>query len=243
MTRTPTHDNAPGMRPIPLIDAVDLDLLAKAARSGKRDHSRSIVAVDYTQSGDTRVFGAVFAIQHLEGEPWLVRGVLREGDEGPPILTRIAVEHFSDPNREVGGAIMRDIRFAEIRDRALVRLRERAWSLAHIKAAPPATVDAAHAAAKKAARKIAVGPHGAYPTDHYRYIAERYLALVASGRRDIHRALCEEESERLREPIGRERMRDWVRKATELGFLESGRRGFVGRLPGPNLRREGRSDG
>ncbi len=189
--------------------------------------------------GDDRVFAAVFAVQHIDHQPWLIRGVLRGGTSGPPILSRVAIEHFHDPDREVTGTVLRDLRFGEIRDRALTRLRERARNLGAMSFVPEPTARAAGVAAKKAGRgAIPVGSRGAYQPEHYRHIAERYLALVESGRRDVIKALEEEEGKRLGEPVGHERMRDWVRKATKLGFLAPGSPGTVARQPGPNLVRE-----
>jgi hypothetical protein len=235
MTGTPS--NVPGRRRFPVIDSADLDLLAKAARSPKRKPLGGVVAHDWRDpDGDERVFAAVFAVQHIDRQPWLVRGVLRTGASGPPVLSRVAIEHFHDPGREVTGTVLRDLRFGEIRDRALTRLRDRADNLGAMSFVPEARAAPAAEAAKKAGRgRISIDSRGAYPLEHYRHIAERYLALVASGRRDVLKALSEEEGKRLGEPIGHERMRDWVRKATRLGYLGSGTPGSVSRQPGPEL--------
>lgn len=239
MTGTPFLDVA-GRRRFPDFDEPDLGVLAKAARSPKRMPYGGVVAVDWKDpGGDELVFGAVGAVQHIAGEPWLVRAVIRGSTAGPPVLARVAVEHFRDLGREVTGAILRDLRLGEIRDRALIRLRERGTNLAAMSFVPESWRTAAREAGEKAGRgRIAVGPRGAYPAEHYWHIAERYLALVATGRRDVLNALSEEESKRLGEPIGRERIRDWVRKATRLGFLAPGQPGTVGRRPGTNYERE-----
>jgi hypothetical protein len=236
MTGTPS--NPPGLRGFPEPEGPDLDQLARAARSPKRMPFDGVVAIDWHDpAGDALVFGAVFAVQHIDGEPWIVRAVLRQSDAGPPVLSRVTLAHFNDPGREVTGAIVREIRLGTIRDRALVRLRERGANFAAMSAMlPEPWVMAAREAAEKAGRgQIASGAHGAYPRDHYRHIAERHLALTAMGRRDVLKALCEEESKRLDEEIGRERMRDWVKKATRFGYLEPGAPGKVGRRPGPSL--------
>src|SRR4051794_16755005 len=232
MTGTPT--NVPGRRGFPEPEGPELDQLARAARSPRRMPYGGGGAIDWHDPEDALVFGAVFAVQHISGEPWLVCAVIRQSDGGPPVLSRVKIEHCNDPGHEVTGAIVREIRFGTIRDKALVRLRERGANLAAMTAIlPKPWVVAAQDAAEKAGRgKIAAGAHGAYPPDHYRHIAERHLALVADGRRDVLKALCEEESVRLDELIGRERMRDWVKKATRLGYLEPGQPGRVGRRPG-----------
>jgi hypothetical protein len=64
--------------------------------------------------------------------------------------------------------------------------------------------------------------------DHYRRIALRYLEILEE-RRDVLVALAQEES------VPRETIRDWVRKATELGFLGPGTPGRAEQRPGPNL--------
>lgn len=77
-----------------------------------------------------------------------------------------------------------------------------------------------------------------YPDDHYRRIALAYLELQRQGvSRGIQQQLAEQE--------GRpwQTIRDWVRIATEKGFLGPGSKGKAGRMPGPNLYDDGSSDG
>jgi hypothetical protein len=91
-------------------------------------------------------------------------------------------------------------------------------------------------AAAAAQRPLNRGRHG-YPDDHYRRIALRYLKLVEE-RRDVLVALAQEESEGLGRDVPRETVRDWVRRATELGFLLPGTPGRASKRPGPNLYRK-----
>lgn len=236
---------APGGRPFPRLEGSDLDLLAIAAKRPKKMPLDGIVAFEWRDpGGDEQVFGAVFAVQHLDGEPWLVGAVLRGEGSQPPILSRVRVEHFDEPGREVTGKVIRDLRFGEIRDRGLARLRERAANLAEMSFVPEPWKKAASEASEKASYgRGAAGPRGGYPRKHYRRIAERHLALVASGRRDVLNALCEEESKRLGEPVDRERMRGWLRRAVKYGFLAPGRQGRIGREPGPNFKTKEEDNG
>jgi hypothetical protein len=75
-----------------------------------------------------------------------------------------------------------------------------------------------------------------FPADFYRGIALEYLALQKKGvSRGIQQQLAKQESKRLRRPVSWQSVRDWVHRATELGFLSKGTPGRSGRLPGPNL--------
>jgi hypothetical protein len=198
-----------------------------------------VLAEAFDDPDDDAVFGAAFAVQLVDKEPWLVRGVLRSVPPGPPVMSRITVDHLTDRAREATGKVVRDINFGTIRDAALMRLRQRGHNRTLLHASDPdlftkKQVAEAEATAIRAARG-ARGPRGAYTAEHYRRIALRYLELVADGRRDVVNALCEEEAERLGEPVARERMRDWIRKTVRMGFLAPGKSGVVGREPGPNL--------
>lgn len=252
MPGTPTSVVAPLRdRPSP-VDTKSLEELLEFHHSGARTPSPYVLARDFKEEGDESVFGAAFAIQIEENESWLVRGVLRAVAGGTPVMSRITVEHLTDPAREVTGAIIRAIKFASIRNDAFVRLRQRATSLATLQQLPttspwirPSDVEAAQSAAAHAGRgALATGPHGGYSVEHYRHIARRYIHLVvADGRRDVLNALCEEEAVRLGQPIQKERMRSWVRKATKMGFLSPGQRGKSGRKPGPNLYKKEEDNG
>jgi hypothetical protein len=76
------------------------------------------------------------------------------------------------------------------------------------------------------------GPKG-YPDDHYRRIALAYLDLQSQGvSRGIVRRIAEDEGRQW------QTIRDWLHRATELGFLSRGAQGRAGRTPGPNLYKE-----
>lgn len=73
------------------------------------------------------------------------------------------------------------------------------------------------------------------PPEHYRRIAELYLALQSEGfDRGILDEIARRESTR-NKPVARDTARDWVRKATVLEYLSPGVVGRAGRQPGPRL--------
>src|SRR5262245_49535798 len=57
-----------------------------------------------------------------EEEPWLIHGELRYVANGPPVISRITVRHFEDPEAEVTGYALRDLPLASIRARVLQHL-------------------------------------------------------------------------------------------------------------------------
>jgi hypothetical protein len=173
--------------------------------------------------------------------------VLKSVEASRPVLCRVTIEHFSGQQREVTGEVIRSINVGTIRTVALVRLREKAGSrvlLAQAGVVPAelarVTRDAAVEAAKGA---LARGPHGGYRPEHYRAIALRRLELDGEGREGVIDILCAEWSELLGEQVDRERMRDWQKKATALGFLAPGKPGVKARRPGSNLYPKEKNDG
>jgi hypothetical protein len=231
---------APARR-VPELDAFLLEGLFRRRKHLAASGTASIWvdAEPFHDDTDARVFGAAFARQEIDGEPWLVRGVLRSVESGRPVMCRVVIEHFSDQAREVTGTVARDINLGTIRSEALIRLREKAGSrvlLAQSGHLPQETAEMARAAAVEAARgALARGPHGGYRPEHYRSIALRRLELDAEGQTGVVGKLCAEWSALLSERVDRERMRDWLRKATQMGFLSPGRPGVTTRKPGPNL--------
>ncbi|MGD0984479.1 MAG: hypothetical protein ABSA65_11785 [Acidimicrobiales bacterium] len=94
------------------------------------------------------------------------------------------------------------------------------------------------------------GPKG-FGENFYRRLALDYLELQGKGvSRGIRWVLAEQENRRQkRDDIDDRTVRDWLTKATRLGFLSAGSPGRAGRRPGPNLyedsttRKEGSTDG
>jgi hypothetical protein len=175
-------------------------------------------------------------------EPWRVRGILYRDPKGPPIVGDLVVEHFPISKKgargEVTGTVLRALPLGKIRREASEHaltgvLRARiARGMSEEQLAP-----ARRAVAE--AGKPRPGRPG-YPDKHYQQIAERYLDLIEAGRRNVLVALAAEESARQGREIPRETIRDWVRKATERGYLAPGKPGRAEARPGPKLKRKGK---
>jgi hypothetical protein len=226
----------------PLPDHHMEELLAAVGDPTNSVPSPWVLAGEFEEPGDAAVFGAVYAVQMLKDEPWLIRGVLRSGGLAGPALVRVTVEHFTEPAREVTGSVIRDINFGQIRDAALAYLGPRAdfikimadagvqlpYDSSRVQAIEKASAEATKAPSRS--RRIR-------SVDDYRRLAVRYLELVAEGRRDVLKALADEEG------VRRETVRGRLRKATELGMLGPGKQGRAGREPGPNLHRKEQDNG
>jgi hypothetical protein len=177
-------------------------------------------------------------------EPWFVQGVLRRGPSGPAIVSKLTIEHFPVRARavpaEITGGVLRDLQLGTIRDQALRDLEPTATGRAamaqvggwHVSGKD---VEVARRAADEASKSRRGRP--GYPSEHYRRIALRYLELI-ERHRNVLVVLAAEESERAGRTIPRETVRDWVRKATERGYLAPGKPGRAEARPGSNLYRK-----
>jgi hypothetical protein len=177
---------------------------------------------------------------------WQVEGVLCRDPNGPPLVCALEVRHFPlskrEPRSEVTGTILRGVPLGRIREMAFEGLAgtlEARRSMAASDLFPHVSaedVDPAERATSET-RKPRRGRRG-LPDEHYRRIALRYLQLIELGRRNVLVALAEEESNRAGHPIPRETVRDWVRKATERGYLAPGKPGRAVARPGPKFKRK-----
>jgi hypothetical protein len=192
--------------------------------------------------------GAAFvAVEIVNNEPWLVRGHLDPTESGF-VISRLGVERFlfTDTGygarletgpEDVTGSVLRGLHPNKIRERALVGLQEKGiaheamnragWNL------PPKEFDQVRRLAE-AARELPLnrGRHG-YPADHYRRIAIAYIDEVkAHGGRGVLGRLASAEN------VSRATIRDWVKRARELGFLAPTKQGRAEATPGPNLYRK-----
>jgi len=182
-------------------------------------------------------------------EPWQLGGVLYRDAKGPPIVGDLTVEHFRVDRKlarvEVTGTVLRGLPLGSIRDSAVdqlpsIEIGRDAMAVVdplHVRAKE---VDQARRAAKEAG-KTKPGRPG-YPDEHYRRIALRYLTLV-ERHRNVLVALATEESKRLGRIVPRETVRDWVRKATERGYLAPGKPGRAEARPGSKLNKKEDDDG
>jgi hypothetical protein len=167
-------------------------------------------------------------------QPWVFRGILRRSTRGLLVVSEFEVEPYRPGGAEVTGTVLRGVRLAPIRQKAIAALggialfHETAASAGLSRISKEDVKRAQRAAADAEKQPLNRGRHG-YPPDHYRRIALRYLELIGQGRRDVLVALATEEGRK------RETIRDWVRKATKLGFLAPGKQGRAEARPGPNL--------
>lgn len=171
-------------------------------------------------------------------KPWLISGVLRRSKQRSWIVSELSIEPGKDNGGEVTGTLLRGINVANIREQVLGKLP--AIALAR-EVMPEFSEEAAarvRSAADEAGRQSLNRGRGGYPLDHYRRIAFRYLELLGAGHRKVLVELAAEESERLGRQVPRETIRDWVRKATRLGFLAPGKPGRAEPRPGRNLYRK-----
>jgi hypothetical protein len=178
-------------------------------------------------------------------EPWLVRALLYDVEEGPPVLTQVNVEHRQNPTTvEVTGNALRRLPIATIRDRANAQLRQRPDYLDALDIfgrVTPAERQRARRAAVAAKKLPLTRGRKGYPEAHYRRIALRAVEIFDpdrkdGGRRDVLNALAEEE----KKPYST--VRDWISRARGLGYLVPAKQGRTDFRPGPNLYRNEASD-
>ena len=236
---------------IPLPDGPEIEVLLLWAAD--EPNGRWLVTRVLSEATDPSVFSAVFAVQLVAGEPWFVRGVLQQSQTGPPVLSRVAVQHLNDPQREVTGPILRGLRLAAIRDEALRVLPRSAVVQTWLSKVPDALpthasrrrtpaaplISKQKAAATREAAAMAAGqPRRLLDDAHYRRIATRFLEIPGRG---VLRTLCAEESERWGEDIPIERMKQWLREATDREYLVGVKKG-ARRLPGQRLTNQKEED-
>lgn len=165
----------------------------------------------------------------------MVHGVLRQRKQ-LLVVSELDVEPNVPGGGEVTGTVLRALNIAQIRQRAMDALPGVLWAREAMRRAgvfniTDADVRRARRAASLAAQQPLNRGRRGYGPNHYRRIALRYLELVSEGRRNVLVALAAEEGR------PRETVRDWVRRATELGFLSPGKQGRAEARPGPNLYR------
>jgi hypothetical protein len=197
------------------------------------------VTVDAVSSGASFV-----AVDVVNDEPWLVRGYLRVAEEGF-VISRVGVERFQfgdtghgarleEAEADVTGKVLRGVRLGEIRERAVRRLQERGiaygalertgWDLS------AEEFEQARRLAEAARELPRTRGRKGYPPDHYRRIAIAYIDDIREhGSRGVLDRLAR--AERFERPT----IRDWIKRARELGFLAPTKQGRAEARPGPNL--------
>ena len=206
---------------------------------------------DRTVLGHVEALVAVAPNRSAGTQPWYVRGVLRETRSGSLGLCSVCIEHLTDPVAEVTSVVTHGIQLARIRDTAAARLAITAEAFA-IAASPSEEKKRQYdfvpysstAAEKRRARRImrAAGRQPQRPgrkgrgAEHYRAVALAALELYENGRRDVLKRLTEQYG------VPYQTVRDWTRKARELGFLAPTEQGRSQWLPGPALNRKEKDD-
>jgi hypothetical protein len=177
-----------------------------------------------------RALAGIVAVHIIDGEPWLIRGKLQSAEAGPPILTRLSVEHY-DTDVEVTGHVLRGLPAGEIRRKALEWLRPQ-LTIKTVLGATPAQKRWAKRVTEQAKRAPLKRGRQGYPDNHYRRIAIRCVELHNAGTHNVTGTLALE----LGKPY--QTVRDWIRTARQRGFLMPGRQGATDFRPGPNLYRK-----
>jgi hypothetical protein len=202
-----------------------------------------VMADAWQLDDDKAVFArvvAVFlapAVTNGDAEPWLVRAALRLDAHQHPTISRIGVEHLTNPDREVTGVILKRVPAPTIRNRALAYLLQREKTLDVMKKAgvelPQGWYESASHVATLARSELKRGPKG-YPREHYRRIALRCIELHRQGVRNVLRVLADEEG------VPYETARTWrdVARRKYRYLAPSPRQGQAWFEPGPNLYEE-----
>ena len=223
-------------RPLPLLTAHERRYLRGLWKAHRQKRGKLpppwVIAKAFKDPDDRNVIAAVIAIQPVADEPWLVRGVLRRTDAAPA-LTRLSIEHFTNPAFEVTSAVIHRIPAATIRDRAQAWLEPQeliadVLEVGGWKVKPEQKRWARRVSAEARKRPLTRGRKG-YPQEHYQRIALRAVELFGDGHRDVLARLADEEQK----PY--QTVRDWIYRARSLGFLEPTKQGRADFRPGPNL--------
>jgi hypothetical protein len=197
-----------------------------------------VYPVRFEDPDDEAVVAGIIAVHLIapnavsEPQPWLIRGVLRAQDAGPLQLARVAVEHFLDPSAEVTSTVIRGVPTARLRDFANSYLAVAPGVLAEEGVPSDAERRWATRVTRAAAKRPLRRGRGGYSVDHYRRIALLALEIHDKGHHDVVKELA------AREDRPYQTVRDWVRRARELGFLKPAQRGRSQWVAGPKLYRK-----
>ncbi len=182
------------------------------------------------------------AVRPSIAKGWIVSGyIVLSG--GELVIGQLTLEPELNTGTGITRSLLHGVSVSQILARAQAMLVQTPEWLELVKRLglgepPHADKERAHRAAATAATAGTARRRGrkGWGEEHYRRVALEYLALQREGvGRGILNRLAEREAKRLKKPIARETMRDWVRRARELGFLAGGVRGRAGARPGPNL--------
>ena len=210
----------------------------------KRMTSPFVVATSHTDKRDPTVFARFSALYLLDDVPWLVRGLLASDASDAPVVRRLALEPWDQDGPEVSSDVTHRLRVALLRDRALDSLRREPESLQVAERfGMKVTAKDRHTAVDLAAKATGQTRKGRPPLfgpEHYADLARECIALYRQGHRGIRATIAKERN------VSEATVRDWVRRARELGYLAESKHGKADYRPGPNLtsaEAEGANDG
>jgi hypothetical protein len=194
-----------------------------------------VIATPHKDKQDAAVFARFVALYLLDDVPWLVRGLLASEASGAPVVRRLALEPWHEQGPEVTTEVTHRLRVALLRDRALEQLRGKPQTLGIAERFGMGVtaedrqeaVDVAAKSGSKTRRKRGRPP--LFGPEHYAGIARDCIALYRQGQRGIRATLAKDRN------VSEATVRDWIRRARELGFLAESKHGRADYRPGPNL--------
>lgn len=186
----------------------------------------------YDDLADKSIFAAFIVIDRKGEKNWIVRGIIARSRHRGIVARQWTVEPFSPDGSQDGvtSTDMREIAFGAIFDHVVNHLAFLGWvaSLPAGGTTPEWREWATDAA--QLARDVEL---------RYERVARAYLALVAQGwRRGIIAEIARQETERAGHEVTVGTIRQWVRRARDLGFLARGPQGRIYGVPGPRLMEE-----
>jgi hypothetical protein len=195
--------------------------VARRARAATLKTTPWVEAELHPDDDDPRVFAAVYAViwatrtrASNQWHPWLVRGVLRLGDNQEPLLTRVSVEHRDNDNIEVTGHVLHNTPVGTIRKQAVAMLERR-------KAARDILRDTGWDIQEDEDEPVVVGKkrgRPSYTPAHLEEVARRAVALQAAGAPRIRDRLADEfglTKAGLGHLLARAREEHWLAPATQ----------------------------
>jgi hypothetical protein len=158
----------------------------------------------------------------VEEQPYRFEGLFRIGDSGIEIVQlQVTLKSFAAGG--IDSKALRSFPIGAIREELRAMFQDDAGQLP--RTYPPGKYGLAPRPGRRG-----------HPEEHYRWVAERYIALARQGRsRGIRALIAKEAEERSGLPVAENTVGDWIHRARNLGFLAPGMRGRVVSEPGPRL--------
>ncbi len=133
----------------------------------------------------------------------------------PDALLRAAQQSAGDLSGETENAVDWWIEQGQLRDQAAIELRR--------------------LADRRRRREQRIGRGRGRGDEFYKWVALEYVQALAEDSRRIHEVIAEHAQQTQGLDVGRETVRDWIKRARELGFLTAGQQGRAGGELGPRF--------